>query len=226
MRKQLTKIKKAFTMIELVFVIVVLGILAALAMPRLDRDLKQEAADTILSNIRYAQHLALIDYKHKFNKAKWQQRFWHIVFGTCSSTDNTYFFMVGSDDNMGDSSNTYFAEAEAAIDPQTGKPLFWTNGQACSDSTATSAYAPQIFISRKYGIKGISSSKGCADALHIGFDHLGRPHHSFGTSTQPNYSTVIHQTCTFTFTMSDNETFQISIQPETGYAQIVGQPDS
>jgi len=45
----------AFTMIELVLVIVVLGILAALAMPRLERDLRQEAKDNLLSAIRYTQ---------------------------------------------------------------------------------------------------------------------------------------------------------------------------
>jgi len=55
--------KSAFTMIELILVIVVLGILAALAMPRVDRDSRQEAADNILSAIRYTQHLALMDNK-------------------------------------------------------------------------------------------------------------------------------------------------------------------
>jgi len=39
----------AFTLLELVFVILVLGILTALAIPRIDRDLRQEAADNILS---------------------------------------------------------------------------------------------------------------------------------------------------------------------------------
>jgi len=218
--------KKAFTMLELVFVIVVLGILASLAMPRIDRDLQQEAADTILANIRYTQHLALIDNKHKFDKAKWQQRFWRIVFGTCSTNDNSYYFMVGADDNMGDSKNAYFARDEAAIDPQSGLPLFWTNEQECSDSSKTMNSAPQIFISRKYGVKNITSSGGCGGAKHIGFDNLGRPHHGFGDSDKPDYSHIMHDTCTFTFTMSDDETFSISIEPETGYAQIVGQDNS
>jgi hypothetical protein len=31
---------------------------------------------------------------------------------------------------------------------------------------------------------------------------------------------------TFTFTMSDGDTFAVTITPETGYAFIVGQPDS
>ncbi len=77
--------KSAFTMIELVLVIVVLGILAALAMPRLDRDLKQEATDNILSAIRYTQHLALIDDKTVPGTA-WQANLWKIAIGSTSYT--------------------------------------------------------------------------------------------------------------------------------------------
>lgn len=77
--------KPAFTMLELVFVIVVLGILAALAMPRLDRDLRQEAKDNILSAIRYTQHLALMDDKTVPGTA-WQANLWNIAIGSSSYT--------------------------------------------------------------------------------------------------------------------------------------------
>ena len=77
--------KSAFTMVELVLVIVVLGILAALAMPRLDRDLRQEAKDNILSAIRYTQHLALIDDKTVPGTA-WQVNLWKIAIGSTSYT--------------------------------------------------------------------------------------------------------------------------------------------
>ncbi len=77
--------KPAFTMLELVFVIVVLGILAALAMPRLDRDLRQEAKDNILSAIRYTQHLALTDDKTVPGTA-WQANLWKIAIGSTSYT--------------------------------------------------------------------------------------------------------------------------------------------
>ncbi len=69
-------------MIELVIVIVVLGILAALAMPRLDRDIRQEAADNILSAIRYTQHLALVDDKTDPFDANWQRELWNISFSS------------------------------------------------------------------------------------------------------------------------------------------------
>ncbi len=85
----------AFTMIELVFVIVVLGVLASLAMPRLDRDIQQEAADSILSDIRYTQHLALRDYKHEFNNTDWQKAFWKVSFESCGSGSG--FTSIGSD---------------------------------------------------------------------------------------------------------------------------------
>lgn len=78
--------KPAFTMLELVFVIVVLGILAALAMPRLDRDLRQEAKDNILSAIRYTQHLAMMDDKTVPGTA-WQANLWKISF----QNDGSYY---------------------------------------------------------------------------------------------------------------------------------------
>ena len=46
--------KRAFTMIELIFVIVVVGILAAMIMPRLERNGAKEAATQLLTHIRYA----------------------------------------------------------------------------------------------------------------------------------------------------------------------------
>ena len=78
--KNLSKKKEAFTMLELVFVIVVLGILAALALPRIDRDLRQEAGDNILSAIRYTQHLALNDDKINPSINDWQKSLWQVRF--------------------------------------------------------------------------------------------------------------------------------------------------
>ena len=205
----------AFTMIELVMVIVLLGILASLALPRLERDLSQEAADDVLSQIRYTQHLALMDDKHLFNKAKWQRRFWQIMFTTC---DGGLVYRLGADDDM--NSTSTFSEAEAATDPLNGKPLYGTNGN-CN----TAGTNPNVLLGKKYGIVSISNTGGCT-GKHIGFDHLGRPHVSFSASATPNYSSYMNTECVFTFTMSNATTFKIKIAPETGYAFIDTQNDS
>ncbi len=229
--KTFTHKKHAFTMIELVFVIVVLGILAAMAMPRMDRDLKQQAADDILSNIRYTQHLALMDYKHSFSDPKWQQRFWRIVFSTCSNSANK-FYMIGSDQNMESSTNALFDRNESAVDPTNGKLMFWTGGTDCS-SGGDGTVSENIFLSKKYGITAVTplAGSGCASAAHIAFDHLGRPYHGAdfsqsGTGTHDIYKGYMQTACTFIFTMSDSDEFNITIEPETGFASIGGQPNS
>ena len=211
--------RSAFTMIELVFVIVVLGILAALAVPRMERDHKQEASDAILSNIRYTQHLALLDNKQKFDDDEWQRTFWQIKFESCGSGSGM-FFSIGSDENKaGD-----LDRDETALDPANGKPMFWQNTANCSnggDSTVSS----NIFLTKKYGVDSISSNGGCS-GQYIGFDHLGRPHVVFSSSDIPDNSSYMSQTCTFTFALKTGGSFSIQIEPETGYAHIVGQEDS
>lgn len=209
--------KEAFTMIELVLVIVVLGILAAMAMPRLDRDLQQEAADTILSNIRYTQHLALTDDKHRFNDPTWQRAFWRISFENCSG--GNIFLTVGTDmDGQGDIDLN-----EAALDPTNGKPMFWRNTLSCQPGDDLSSSSENIFVGKKNGVTAVTGAGSCAGVQYIGFDHLGRPHVGFTNSGIPDYSSYINTRCTFTFTMSSGPALVINIEPETGYSYIANQ---
>lgn len=216
------KQKSAFTLLELVFVIVVLGILASLVLPRLNADKKQEAADAILSDIRYTQHLALLDDKHSFYRKKWQKSFWRIGFESCGNSSGIFEY-IGSDmDYQGDIDNK-----EAATDPANGKKMNWINTETCSKGGDTLT-SDRIFIKHKYGVTSVSWTGSCNQAQYIGFDHLGRPHQGFAGSggNTPNFSTYLPDVCTIIFTMSDNDTFKISIAPETGYAHIVGQDGS
>jgi len=96
------KPKNAFTMLELVFVIIIIGILAALAVPRMERDVKQEAGDNILAAIRYTQHLALTDDKQSYNDPNWQQKLWLIRFETYG---NKVIYKIGSDMDKGGNIN-------------------------------------------------------------------------------------------------------------------------
>jgi len=217
--------KNAFTMIELVFVIVVLGILAAIAMPRVDQDRTQEAADSILADIRYTQHMAMVDFRQRaidtatLTATDWQRSFWQIKIESCGNGTGL-FVTVGADKDYGGDIST----AEAAIDPSNGKPMLWSNAADCGPGDDVSSASENIFITKKFGVTAIDSTN-CNNVQYIGFDHLGRPHLGFSGSTSPDYSTYMSSTCTFTFTV-DSGNFSISILPETGYAQIVGQDAS
>lgn len=207
-------------MIELVFVIVVLGILAAMALPRMDRDLRQEAADNILSAVRYTQHLALTDDKTDPFDPNWQRKLWTIRFSTSSTKDtDAIFYTVASDMNK----NGSVSKSETAIDPINGKYMYNFNG----DTTIGSDESPNIFIGKKYGIDTITFSGGCSSAQHVAFDNFGRPHNGISSATN-TYDKYMKSDCniTFGFAGSTAEPFSIIVKKETGYAYIDGQPDS
>jgi len=216
--KKLHNYKNGFTMIELVIVIAVLGILAALAIPRMQRDRTQEAADMILSNIRYTQHMAINDFKENPRDANWQKAFWQIQIESCANSSGM-FLTIGSDLDYGGD----IAKEEAALDPVNGKPMFWSNTQDCSDG-GDDTVSHNVFLTKRFGVESIDTTGGCDGVKRIGFDHMGRPHVSFSDSDKPDYHSVMKETCTMTFKMKgDADDFSINIEPETGYAYIVNQ---
>ena len=199
--------KKAFTMIEAVMVIVVMGILAAVAIPRLENDSRQEAIDQVLSDIRFAQHLALTDDVTNPNP-NWQRAFWSISFVNDSGNR---IYGIGSDKNY----NGSFNGNEYAIDPLSGLPM---NGDNTSSDASVS---PRTKLFKK-GVTNIAFSAGCGPI--IGFDKLGRPHSGFNGSVSPTYASVLTNACDITFTHPSDD-FIIRILPETGYAFETSQPN-
>ena len=212
-------IKKAgFTMIELVFVIVVLGILASLAMGRMERDLSQEASETVLSHIRLTQQLALSDNKHRTdNNPNWQKAYWQIDFDCTVSCR----YIVSSDINLDGS----IIKEESAIDPTDGKYIF-------NDNSGDTEMSDKVILSDKFGVNSITPSAGCNDRKSmatnrdsIAFDYLGRPHVDINISTN-TFSQIMPTDCNLTFDMLSSDSFTITIESETGHAFIVGQPNS
>ena len=97
------KMKKAFTLIELVFVIIVIGILAAAVIPRMKSTHLSESVVKLISNIRYTQHLAIINDVYSSTDADWYKKKWSIDI-----QNSSYSIKSGL---------TY------AIDPITRKPI-------------------------------------------------------------------------------------------------------
>lgn len=200
-------------MLELVFVIVVIGILAAIALPRIERDLRQEAADNILAAIRYTQHLALNDNKTDPTDDFWQKKFWQIRFE--SDGNGGLLYKVGSNEDNG----TNIDRDEAAIDPVNGKYMF------ASSTTLQPDESPNVLLGKKYGVDVTYTRTGsCSTVQHIAFDHLGRPHTGINAASN-TYSTYMSDDCNMTFSFQDTSIPPLSIivTKETGFAYIEGQ---
>ena len=214
-------------MIELVFVIVVMGIIAAVALPRFAADNVQDAMDQILSDIRYTQHLALVDNVIDPTDTRWQSAFWTIQFQNTTDGGGDWAYTIGSDSDYGGN----FSLAEAAVDPRDGRPIY---GNVAAGATNVS---PKVFISKKFGITNVDFATSCNvptgagaannNASHIAFDNLGRPHKGHlnaaglgPAAVSPNYASVMQGNCTIAFTFAGGEISWITIQRETGYACI------
>jgi len=216
---------QAFTMIELIMAIVVISILSALAMPRLERDLRQEAADNIIAALRFTQHMALMDNvtdNISTKKLMWHRRFWR--FGKEGCSDEGIFYYVGSDRDAG--GNIDVSRGEAAVDPSNGKVMMGQNLKPCEDNLEEQSFtigsaSPHIFLTKNYGIKENDSKMfgQCEGSTKsIGFDYLGRPHRKFEESKNPDYSTLLEDDCNLTFTFEDgSKDLVITIEKETGH---------
>ena len=200
-------------MIELVMSIVVLSILAMLAMPRLQRDLRQELKNNILSAIRYTQHLALIDSKTNPYDEKWQMKLWKISFSTSKISNRAFFYTVSSDRNQ----NGHVSKNECAIDPSNGKYMYNSN----ANTTIGNDESPIVFIGKRFGVNGMDFSGGCSSVHHIAFDHYGRPYS--GVNKAKNlFAKYMKFDCliTMSFVDSDIKPLKITIHKESGCVTV------
>lgn len=207
------KMKKAFTMIELIFVIVVIGILAAVIMPRTGSNKLHEAATQVLSHIRYTQHLAMVDDKFDENNATWWKQRWQVRFRTHSGEIQ---YAVFSDLNGLGNIDCSAAECiEPALDPLTKLPLFY----------AVSRPNKNMILSN-YGITNLTTTCNPDDDFQyatrlgaIAFDNLGRPYSGTHNSTTPTQY-LMTANCDITLTGAEGVAI-IRVHPETGYACIL-----
>ena len=77
-------------MVELIIVILVVGILALIALPKVKEDHLYEAVDQIVALIRYTQQLAIQDNLYNPNDPNWFKKRWGIQLANCQEAQNQF----------------------------------------------------------------------------------------------------------------------------------------
>jgi len=202
----------AFTMLELVFVIIVIGILAVLAMPNFNRHPLQEAAEQVAGHIRYTQHLAMVDDKFDPTDSTWYKKLWRIRFYE-SGTPDTYYYAVFNDTDKENNIDTT-THTEPAIDPLTQTYLYVGNTSTDPKNNH------KMNLTNTYGIASVSST--CDTGwIEFFFDNLGRPYvNSISSNPTPPYSNLLSIDCNITLVHQTDGNAIITIRPETGYVSV------
>ena len=225
--------KKAFTMIELVIVIVVIGIIAMVTIPKYDQNRVLIAAQQIASHIRYTQHLAMIDNKTNLiaksaprpatdpNGDQWWRERWTIAFTQNTNGTNTKWgYSIYSDSSRNGNLNS---PNEVAPDPQNPNRLLTASNMVAIPANRINN---KLNIGRTYGIKNVTFSGGCAQNGNqaISFDEKGRPFlNASTTGARANPSTGrIAKRCEINIGDGDTNATstnvaKICIEAETGY---------
>jgi len=231
--------RSAFTMIELVFVVVIVGIISVMIAPSFGGNNLRQAADQIVSHIRYTQHLAMMDNKFDTNDATWFAERWQIRFvqdiingpANCNDEDshNVWAYMIYTNKSH---ANTNPNNDEIAKNPLNSNELLsgGYNNTLCQNND----YNPldeqsmkQMRLGDEYGIDNITFTGGCRnDTRFIHFDYIGRPFNSFPNASSPyqigtpGWHRLLTLPCDIILS-SGTETETIRIEPETGYTHIL-----
>lgn len=194
----------AFSLLELVFVIIVIGILAVLAMPNFKGNPLQTAAEQVASHIRYTQHLAMVDDMFDDKNSTWYKSFWRIRF---YQNTGTFYYTIFHDSDQNGNCDFGAGKTEVAIDPLNKINFHTSNGNK------------QMNLTDTYGIISVTSS---CDAGYIDmfFDNIGRPYaNSVSAGANSPYSNLLANSCDINLTHPDGVA-TITVRPETGYVSV------
>ena len=223
--------KRAFTMIELVFVIVVVGILAAIMIPKLNRNASREAANQVLTHIRYTQHLAMQDDKYENfvsdNPVRWFRMRWGITFNKTSLQEcsidepgvNSWKYSVFFDKSLSGNINS---ENEVANDIyKSGKLL--SGGWRGISLEVCKKINKELNIEKRFGVTLVEFKDGCSGMQTINFDEMGRPMRVVSTTSggaKRPYDRLLKKDCSITITDKRGNQTTIIIEKESGFASI------
>jgi len=217
---------KAFTLYELIIIIILISILSFTIIPRINNNGLYDAANQVLFHIRYTQHLAFIDNKFDLNKPDWYKERWQIFFTNRSSEfKNSWSYIIFSD-SYGHTGKP--DKSEIATNPL-NRTENLTGGYTSGGSGIRyeNKESTQIMnIGERYRIEDVKFIH-CGRSKRVSFDQFGRPYYGDLSSLDEPFKRKLTKQCKILLCLkecrvsSEDEKIAIVIEPETGYAHIL-----
>lgn len=223
--------KKAFSLLELVLVIAILGIILALAKLYLKDNRLHLAAQQILNDLAYTRNLALMQNSFRIqstsvaDKSEWFKARWQLYFIRSQSATNneqtyTIFLDKNGDGNANIGKEYVNLDREIAVDILNPNKLmnFGQSGVIDKNDERTSA---RFNIEQRYGVEKLEFKGSCSGTTRIIFDEFGRLHSPLRTANKPYEKVLFHknEACVLKI-MNAKEALCIVIDALSGYAYV------
>ena len=205
----------AFSLIELVIVIVIIGILLSITAINFKSDDLLKAANQVAFHLRYTQHLALIDDKFNPEDNNWFKARWQIYFIKTIESKSVLHYAIFSDSGKYSGSPDRYEIAKNPLNPS--KVLAIAHAGISSINPTD-----ELDLMSKFNIKDIELMDVCShyNSTRISFDQLGRPYKGNPKSSTNSTQNLITSTCKIRLTHQNNSCIDIDITPITGLITI------
>lgn len=213
--------KLAFTILELIFVLIVIGILSIVFIPKFGQNKLSQAANQVVSDIRYTEHLAMTDDDYNATDSNWYKKRWQISFNSDAYTYNKEAYTIFRDKNANAQPTLTLGEvAKNPSDPS----KFMTGGYTGVIYSDGNGATKKMNLGLTYGVTSVQFSSSCSyyRSQRISFDHLGRPLRGSPSGFTAPYKSnrLIASPCDINISRGSHSTI-VRIEPETGYVHIL-----
>jgi len=178
--------KKAFSLLELVLIISILGIILSLVKFSLQKDRLLEGAEQILKDIYYVKNLARIQSAFRVGdlsvaKNEWFKSRWQLYFNSSKFTNSMLTYSIFLDKNADGNANlgkTFVNEdREMAVDILNPNKVMNYGQSGVLDARKPSEQrklAKRFNIQKEFGIVKVEFKGACSGTTRLVFDEMGR----------------------------------------------------
>lgn len=205
--------KKSFSLIELIFTIVLVSIIISQLIPKNNFSKLSLAADKIILYLKYTRYIAMIDNKFDSNDTDWKLERWTIKFRECTNkARDGIYYNIYSDTNHGGKAN----KTECLKDPITNKYIY---SLYCREDTIGDK--SKYVLLKEFGVTKIEMScysQGSSKTIgKISFGNDGRIYYSTSENKDVSKIEEIIKQCTIKLYDLNENNITIAIEPVTGY---------
>ncbi len=200
---------KSFSLLELIFSILVVGIIISQFIPKNNLSNLNLAANKIILYLKYTRYISMLDSKYTHNDEMWYRELWTFKFQNCSSKVSGLYYVVYSDKNHGGGIN----KSECLKDPVSNKYLY--SHYDCEAGQDESKY---ILLTKEFGIIDVDINCNSTSTIgQISFANNGKVYSKLATNSNEISKYEINNRCLINLYDINGKYITIAIEPNTGF---------